>query len=431
MLSDFQGRRQKIFNNMPENSIAIVQSANVQHRNNDTEFPFRQDSYFYYLTGFDESSAMAVLIKNQSKTQFLLFCLPKDPQAEQWTGGRAGVKGAKAQFGADEAYPITELTEKMLTLLAGLDHIYYLMGHHRSLDQNIITWLDHFRQKKRSNEIFPSQLLDLRNLFDESRLIKSPEEISQIKKACDISVNAHIQAMQQCKDGMNESELEGILLYQFLKQGARQVAYPCIVAGGNNACTLHYTKNDSALKKGDLVLIDAGAEYQYYASDITRTFPVGGEFTPAQKAIYELVLASQMAAIEQIKPELPFEDIQKIILKVLVKGLVDLNILKGDVDKLIQEKAYLPYYMHNSGHWLGLDVHDVGNYGSLKAGMVLTVEPGLYLSSQNTSLPEAYRGIGIRIEDDVLVTENGCEVLTQALPKTVNEIEQLCRGMHV
>lgn len=428
-LAEFQARRKAIFNLMPDNSIALLCAAPQLHRNSDTEFPYRQDSYFYYVTGFEESFAIAVLLKKEGKTQFILFCQDKDPAIEQWTGERVGHVNALQVLGADLAYSIADASIRIPEFLSGLATVYSLININPSFDKKCFAWIETLRKKARAGVSVPHQFIDLRVILDEDRLIKTTEELALIRKACDISSHGHIQAMQRCQAGMKEYEIEAILLYEFYRQGSRSPAYPCIVAAGNNACTLHYIRNQSTLKDNELLLIDAGAEFENYASDITRTFPINGKFSANQQAIYELVLAAQMAAIELAKPGVMWHQIQQVILGVLVSGLVDLKILKGDPKTLIEEKAYLPFYMHNSGHWMGLDVHDVGDYKKegqwrkLAKGMVFTIEPGLYLGQNNVHVPESWRGIGIRIEDDVLITENGVEVLTQ-VPKTVNEIEK-------
>lgn len=428
--SHFQERRQRFFSHMIDNSMALLSAAPVQYRNSDTEYPYRQESYFHYLTGFDESYAIAVMIKQQGKERYVLFCQDRDEAAEQWTGPRAGIKGAVETFGADEAYPISEAATRFPDIFFGINTIYYLISTHPAFDKKLFTWINALRTKTRSGVATPFRFIDLRVPLGEMRVIKTAEEIDAMKMACDISARAHIQAMKHCRIGMHEYDLEGILLREFYKKGSRYPAYPSIVAGGNNACILHYTKNDALLNDGDLVLIDAGAEFDYYASDITRTFPVNGKFTAEQQAIYELVLASQTAALECIAPNVTWDVLQKQIIEVLVTGLVDLKILKGQVNALIEEKAYLPFYMHNSGHWLGMDVHDVGDYRmgdhwrTLVPGLVFTVEPGLYLSHDNKKVPEKFRGIGVRIEDNVLVTEQGKTILTELAPKTVAEIEK-------
>ena len=429
---DFKARRQKVFAQMHDNSIAILSASAIQHRNSDTEHPFRQDSYFYYLTGFDESFAIIALIKQGGKQQFIMFCQERDPAAEQWTGSRVGIRGAKDQYGADEAYSISEAPQRFNALFADIQTIYFLVNNNPSFDKKLLSWVDAQHKKARKGVCAPSTFIDLRLILDEMRLFKTKEEVELLVKTCDISAHAHVRAMQECKVGMYEYELEAALLYEFYRKGSRHVAYPCIVAAGGNACVLHYTRNNAQIKDNDLILIDAGAEIEGYAADITRTFPANGKFTPEQQAIYELVLTSQLAAIETITVDATWDQMQKTILQVLVQGLVDLKILKGEVATLIEEKAYLPFYMHNSGHWLGLDVHDVGNYKNkdgwrlLEKGMVFTVEPGLYISPYNEQVAPKWRGIGVRIEDDILV-DNKAMVLTHGVPKTVKEIEEIMK----
>lgn len=429
-LDEFKARRQHVFEHMMDNSIAILPAAAVAFRNAETEYPFRQDSYFHYLTGFGESFAIAVLLKKPDGNRFILFAQEKDPQAERWTGERVGISGACEIYGADEAYSVTETSLRLPELFVGISTIYYLVNNNPAFDKKLFSWLNTVR-RKRSHMQLPSKFMDLRLILSEQRLIKSAQEINWIRQACDISAQAHVQAMERCQPGMYEYEIEAILLYEFYRKGSRYPAYTPIVAAGGNACTLHYTRNNEILKEGDLLLIDAGAEYQCYAADITRTFPVKGKFTLEQQAIYELVLAAQMAAIKQVEPNVTWETMQKTILQILLTGLIELKILKGNPQTLLENKAFLPFYMHNSGHWLGLDVHDVGDYqidGSwraLKPGMVFTIEPGLYFPPDNLQIPERWRGIGVRIEDDILVTQNGAEVLTEAVPKTVPEIEKL------
>jgi len=430
-MAEFQRRRQRVFEQMTDNSIAVFAAAPVVHRNSDTEYPFRQESYFYYLTGFEESFAIAVLVKKDGQQRYVLFCQERDPEAERWTGSRVGIQGACQDYLADEAYSISETTLRLPNVFSGINCVYYLVNSNPGLDKKLFSWIDTLRKKSRQGVKAPSKYIDLRAIVDDLRLIKTPEEIKLMRKVCAISASAHVKAMHHARVGMNESELEGLILYEFMQQGCRNVAYSSIVASGNNACTLHYTRNNTIIEKDALVLIDAGAELENYAADITRTFPVSGKFTLQQQAIYELVLAAQKAAIALIKPGLAFEDLQKTIVNVIVAGLVELKILKGDINTLVEEKAYLPFYMHNSSHWLGLDVHDVGDYKvdnqsrRLAQGMVFTVEPGLYLDANDTHIPEQWRGIGVRIEDDVLVNTVGCEVLTADAPKTVHDIETL------
>lgn len=431
--TSFENRRKALFAKMRDNSVAILSAANIVYRNSDTEFPYRQNSHFYYLTGFNEHHAIAVFIKKQNQNHFVLFCQENDLEAEKWTGPRWGLEGAKKQFCADETYSIKAIDNKILELLQNITTIYHIINGNQSLNKKIFGWVSHLKQKVRQGIQVPYEYSDLSKLLNEQRLIKSTEEISAMQKASDISVLAHKQAMTQARVGMYEYELEAILLKTFYESGSRSPAYPSIVAAGNNACILHYTQNNTKIAQNDLVLIDAGAEYDLYASDITRTFPVSGQFTAEQKAIYELVLQAQKAAIEKAVKENAWDQMQKAILKILVEGLVDLKILKGTTDSLIEQKAYFPFYMHNSGHWLGMDVHDVGEYRQgeqwrlLEPGMVLTIEPGLYISPSNTDVAEKWRGIGVRIEDDILITESKPKILTDKLPKEIADIEHLMK----
>lgn len=430
-LAPFQNRRKALFSKMKENSIAFIASAPHVYRNSDTEFPYRQNSHFYYLTGFDEANAIAVFIKKQNQTQFILFCQENDLEAEKWTGPRWGLTEAKKQFGADETFAITQQDTKMPQLMENTSTVYQLIESNAALQKKILSWVKKVKHKVRQGIEAPCEFYDLSKLLNELRLIKSEDEIERIQKACDISVQAHINAMKGCKVGMYEYGLEGILLQTFYEHGSRYPAYPCIVAAGNNACILHYTRNDKKIAEGDLVLIDAGAEYDYYAADITRTFPANGQFSQEQRAIYELVLNAQLAAIDKATQNTPWNQIQQTIIAIIVDGLVALKILKGKPQDLIEQKAYFPFYMHNSGHWLGMDVHDVGDYRvqgqwrPLVQGMVLTIEPGIYIAKNNTQVDEKWRGIGVRIEDDILITQNKPKVLTEKVPKTIEDMKQI------
>lgn len=422
--SHYQARRQMVYDRIIDNSMVLLSAASIQYRNSDTEYPYRQDSFFYYLTGINESGVVAIILKREGKMRYILFCQDHDETIERWTGPRMGVQGAVGVYRADEAYPINEIDSRLPELLVGSSTIYYLVNAQPTFDKKLFDWIETLRHKTRSGVQCPFHFIDLRVLLGEMRLIKRPEEVKLLEKACDISTKAHIRAMEHCRAGMVEYELEAVLLNEFYRQGSRYPAYSSIVAGGKNACILHYVKNNAPLEANSLVLIDAGAEYDHYAADITRTFPVNGKFSKEQQAFYELVLNAQETAIDLIRPGIDWDAIQKQILKVLVSGLIKLNVLKGDHEMLIEKKAYLPFYMHNSGHWLGMDVHDVGGYKEdhkcrkLIPGMVLTVEPGLYLCDKK---------IGIRIEDDILVTEEGCKILTSAVPKTVSDIEKLMK----
>lgn len=426
---EFVARRTRLMQMMEPNSIAIIPAAHEILRNNDTHFPFRQDSDFYYLTGFNEPDAVAVLIPGRAHGAFVLFCRDRDPERELWDGYRAGPEGACSDYGADDAFPIDDLDEILPGLLEGRERVYYAMGRDSEFDRHVMEWVNAIRSKVRSGAIPPGEFLDLHHFLHELRLFKSAAEIQLMKQAAEISAKAHRRAMALCKPGMMEYQLEAELLHVFAKNGARFPAYSSIVGGGDNACILHYVENRDMLRDGDLVLIDAGCELDHYASDITRTFPVNGKFSPEQKALYELVLQAQQAAIDVIKPGSHWNEPHDATVKVITEGLVKLGLLKGKVSALIKEMAYRDFYMHRAGHWLGMDVHDVGDYKCggewrvLEVGMVLTVEPGIYVSPHNKKVDKKWRGIGIRIEDDVVVTKNGCEIITANAPKTVTEIE--------
>lgn len=433
-LEAYTARRAKITQTMPPKSIAILPGGSDRYRNADTEYSFRQESNFYYLTGFSESKSLLVLLKNSaSKTQFILFCQSEDPASEVWTGKKMGQAGAKEQLGVDHAYSFDDLDRVMPELLENTHEIFYSLGRDSIWDDRITGWLNSVRAKKKAGVEAPNMWMDLSSLIHESRLFKNPDEIKLMCKACEISANAHVDLIKACKPNMMEYQLEALFLYKCVQQGCRSMAYPSIVGGGRNACTLHYGANNAPLKSGDLVLVDAGGEYQNYAADITRTYPVNGKFTEDQKSLYQCVLKAQLAAIELVRPGTRWDTLQETVVNILVQGLVELGILKGDIKALITEQAYRKFYMHGSGHWLGLDVHDAGEYKlegqyrTLQPGMILTVEPGLYIADGETSVDKRWWGIGIRIEDDVLVTATGHEVLTKAAPKTIEEIEQLMK----
>ena len=415
---------------MGEGSIAIVPTSPVRPRNRDVEFPFRPDSNFYYLTGFDEPEAVAALVPGREEGEFVMFCRERDPAAEQWHGARLGLEGVRERHGADDAYPIGDLDDVLPGLLEDKPRLCYAMGHYGEFDRRMLAWIAHVRAgARRSGGLEEVVMLD--HLVHEMRLFKSKAEVGAMSKAAQVSAAAHERAMRICRPGMTEYRIEAELLHEFAQGGCRAPAYPSIVAGGANACTLHYTRNSDRLRKGDLLLIDAGAEYECYASDITRTFPVNGKFSRAQRDVYSLVLAAQAAAIDTAAPGRTFEDVHMAAVRVLVEGLIDLGALKGRVKRVIDQEKYKRFYMHRTGHWLGMDVHDVGSYRTgdeprtLEPGMVMTVEPGLYIAPDDGKAPKRLRGIGIRIEDDVLITQSGCEVLTAAAPKSIEEIESI------
>ncbi|MDI9818971.1 MULTISPECIES: Xaa-Pro aminopeptidase [unclassified Legionella] len=430
---EYQARRRQLAAGLPQGAIAIIPAANEVLRNGDAHYRFRQDSDFYYLTGFNEPEALLLVIAGQ-KGESYLFNRPLNPTQEQWTGKRLGQEGAIEQLGVDAAYPIDRLDFQLPELLANKTAIYYAIGRHPVYERRILQALQLVKRQIRRGVKAPGALFDLEPILSELRLFKSKAEIALMRKAAEISVAAHQRAMKACRRADNEYQLEAELLYEFSYNGCRSVAYDPIVGSGANSCILHYTDNNQPLREGDLVLIDAGGEFENYAADITRTFPVNGHFSLEQRAIYEIVLNAQRAAMACIKPGARWNEPQQTIVRILTEGLCTLGLLKGNVDALIAEEAYKPFYMHNSGHWLGLDVHDAGYYKIdgewrlLEPGMVLTVEPGLYISAGMDGVEERWWNIGVRIEDDVLVTKNGHENLTAGLPVDITEIEALMRG---
>jgi len=427
-MNSYNARRSQLLQQMPVNSIVIIPAAPESIRNGDVHYPFRQDSDFYYLTGLTEPNAFLVLRKLTDRTDFILFVMPRDPEKEVWTGTRVGTEGACALYGADIAYISDDFKNKFAELVRELQVLYFPLGRYNWFDQFLMTELAVLRNTRGAN--IPNSFEDVSNILGEMRLFKSAEEIKLMQRAADISVMAHLQGIQACKPEMTEYRLAAEYLYVFAKEGSAGPAYPSIVAGGKNACVLHYVENSAILRAGELVLVDAAAEYAGYAADITRTFPVNGHFTGEQRAIYEIVLNAQLSAINALKPGVSSRHSQVVATRVITQGLVDLDLLKGDIDNLIEQRAYLPFYMHGCSHWLGLDTHDAGNYKqngewrSLATNMVLTVEPGIYIRP-HSGIDERWYNIGVRIEDDVLITETGCKVLTQALPKTIEDIENL------
>ncbi len=431
---EFKQRRKLLVRRMKKNAVALLASAPSVARNRDVEFPYRQDSDFHYLTGFNEPESVAVFAPGREQGEFILFCREYDETKAIWTGKHAGLEGAREQFGAEEAYPIEDLADVLPGLLDGRRAVYYPIGLEGELDLQVMTAVNELRGRVRVGAKPPEEFIALDRLVHDMRLRKSPAEIQAMRKAADVSIQAHKRAMAACRPGMYEYQIEAELTHEFMRHGLRYSAYPSIVASGANACVLHYTQNADVLYDGDLLLIDAGAEFGNYAADITRTFPINGRFSEAQQQIYELVLEAQLAAIDKVRPGKAWNEPHDAAVRVLVKGLVKLGLLEGRVNKLIKDEAYKTFYMHRTGHWLGMDVHDVGDYKmdekwrELEPGMVLTVEPGLYISSECLEVEPKWRGIGIRIEDDVLVTPSGCEVLTGAMPKTVAEIESFMQA---
>ena len=440
--TEYQQRRVQLMSMLDSHSAVLLPGAKLCIRNRDAEYPFRQSSDFLYLTGFPEPEGFLLLLPDgNGGGQSVLFCLPRDPEKETWNGYRYGPEGVLDSFNIDLAYNLDEIDQKMVELLNGKTDLYYPLAQDEELSSQIQSWRQQIQSKHRSSHPVPQTLRNIEPLLHEMRLIKSPQEQAVMRAAGALSAEAHVSAMQHCQPGLMEYQLEAKILYCFADQGVRSAAYNTIVGGGANGCILHYTENRDPLKAGDLVLIDAGAEVDGYAGDITRTFPVNGTFTSDQRALYQWVLDAQIAAIETIKPGVSWNRPHEVAVEVLTKGLLQLGLLEGELSELIESEAYRPFYMHRTGHWLGLDVHDVGEYKAvdnqdskakeswraLEPGMVLTVEPGLYIGPNCETVDPRWRGLGVRIEDDVLVTESGCEILTAAVPKTVEQIEALMK----
>jgi Xaa-Pro aminopeptidase len=411
--------------------VAIIPTASECLRNGDVLFPFRAASDFYYLTHFPEPEAVAVLVPGREHGEYILFCRERDPERETWDGRRAGLEGACEHFGADDSFPFSDIDEILPGLLENRDKVFYCMGANPGFDNRLMTWVNEVRSKTRAGVTAPAEILDLGHILHEMRLVKQRSEKALIRKACKISSLAHTRAMQECRPGMYEYEIEALIQYQFRRAGSESAAYPSIVASGENACILHYTNNDAELRDGELLLIDAGCEVDGYAADISRTFPVNGRFSSEQRCLYEIVLNAQQAAIDAVRPGASWDAPHNAAVRVLTEGLVEHGILSGDTSELIEKNVYRRFYMHRTGHWLGMDVHDVGDYKvndtwrELEPGMVLTVEPGLYISAGSEGVDERWWNIGIRIEDDVAVTAKGSEVLSKEAPKQVDDIEHL------
>lgn len=431
---EFAKRRETLIELMAENSIAIVAAAPERVRNRDVHYPYRQDSDFYYLTGFPEPEAVLVLVPGREQGQFLMFCRDRNLEREIWDGYRAGPEGACEEYGADDAFPIDDIDEILPGLLEGRDRVYYAMGKDPAFDRHLMEWVNNIRSRSRAGATPPGEFVDLDHLLHELRLFKSAAEQKIMRTAGEISARAHCRAMQVCRPGMYEYQLQAEIEHEFAMAGSRFPAYGSIVGGGANGCILHYVENSAKLQDGDLVLIDAGCELYHYASDITRTFPVNGKFTAEQKALYDVVLEAQMKAIEVCMPGNHWNEPHQVTVEVIAQGLIDLGILQGSRDEVIQSGAYRDFYMHRAGHWLGMDVHDVGDYKVhdewrvLEPGMVLTVEPGIYIGKECHQVDPRWRGIGIRIEDDVLIKSKGYTVLSADVPKTTDDIEALMAG---
>ncbi|WJD49658.1 Xaa-Pro aminopeptidase [Enterobacter sp. PGRG2] len=427
---EFLRRRQALLAQMAPASAALIFAAPEVTRSADSEYPYRQSSDFWYFTGFNEPQAVLVLIKSDdTHNHSVLFNRLRDKTAEIWFGRRLGQEAAPEKLGVDRALAFSEINEQLYQLLNGLDVVYHAQGEYAWADEIVFAALDKLRKSARQNLTAPATMTDWRPMVHEMRLFKSAEEIEVMRRAGEITALAHTRAMQVCRPGMFEYQLEGEILHEFSRHGARFPSYNTIVGSGENACILHYTENESEMRDGDLVLIDAGCEYKGYAGDITRTFPVNGKFTPAQRAIYDIVLESLETALQRFRPGVSIQDVTADVVRIMITGLVKLGILKGEIDQLIADNAHRPFFMHGLSHWLGLDVHDVGVYGAdrsrvLEPGMVITVEPGLYIAP-DADVPEEYRGIGVRIEDDILITEDGNENLTASVVKKADDIEAL------
>ena len=432
---EYRQRQQEIMSKIG-GGTAVFRSAPMATMHNDVEYTYRQESSFYYLTGFNEPEAVAVFAPHHPEHQYILFVQPKDPERETWTGYRCGVEAAKEIYGADEAYPIEELNQKLPQYLVDADRIFYHLGNDESFNNIVISlWQKLMRGYQRRGKA-PLAIEDTRPLTFPMRLVKSPGEIAMMRRATKISAMAHNRAREFAEPGVYEYQVQAEIEHIFRKEGGIGIAYPSIVASGENACILHYIENDRQIQENELLLIDAGCSYGYYNGDITRTFPVSGKFTPEQKALYEIVLEAQLQAIAEVKPGKPYNDFHDIAVCAIVQGLLDLGLLQGNLEEIIEEEKYKPFYMHRTGHWLGLDVHDVGIYKSdrdtwqnLQPGHILTVEPGIYISPfikpapGQPEIPDNWKGIGIRIEDDLLVTEEGHDILTKDVPKSVAEME--------
>lgn len=429
---EYKNRRTKLMELVGDNAIVIIPSGELKIRNRDAEFSFRQDSDFLYLTGFNEPNAVAVLVPNRDEAEYIIFCRDKDPKTELWTGRMAGLKGVVKDYSAEASFHIDDIDEILPGLMENRSKVFYSIGNNINFDTQIISWVNSLRAKVRNGVQAPHEFISLDVYLHEMRLFKSSAEQQLMREAAKVSVIAHEQAMKACKPDLIEYEIDAEYAYVFRKHGM-DAAYTSIVGGGENGCILHYINNNAKLKDGDLVLIDAGAENQAYASDITRTFPVNGKFNKEQRLLYQIVLDAQYAAIEKAKPGNSWNDPHKAAVEVIVAGLLELGLLKGKPKKIIKKEKYKPFYMHKTGHWLGLDVHDVGDYKlegewrTLESGMVLTVEPGIYISPSK-DVDKKWWNIGIRIEDDVLITETGNEVLTEALVKEVDAIEALMQS---
>jgi Xaa-Pro aminopeptidase len=427
--TEYRRRRRQLMGMMGPDSIAILPTGRERVRNRDVHYPFRPDSDFHYLTGFDEPDAVLVLVPGRPHGEFLLFCREKDPAKELWDGYRAGLEGAVADYAADDAFPISDLDDILPGLLEERERVFFAMGTDPAFDKKVSDWVSQVRLRARAGVTGPIEFLALDHYLHDMRLYKSRSEVATMRRAARLSAQAHVELMRSCEPGMTEYQLASTFSHHCQMHGAPHLAYPSIVGGGNNACVLHYVENTAPLQDGDLVLVDAGCEMDCYASDITRTFPVNGRFSKAQRILYELVLEAQAAAIDKVRAGNHWNDPHQAAVRVLTKGLLKLGLLRGTLAKALKAQAYSKFYMHRTGHWLGMDVHDVGDYKvdghwrELEPGMVLTVEPGLYIPLGAKGVAKKWQGIGIRIEDDVLVTRGKPDVLSRDAPKQIEDIE--------
>lgn len=430
---EFARRRRQLMRMIGKGGIAILPAAPSRLRNRDTEHPYRQDSDFHYLTGFPEPEAVAVLIPGRRHGEYVLFCRDRDPERETWDGYRAGPEGAVRDYGADDAFPFGDIDDILPGMLEHCERVYYTMGLSAEFDQRLLGWVNQLRAAAKRGVTTPTEFVALDHLLHDMRLFKSRSEVAVMRRSARIAAAAHRRAMRACRPGMWEYEIEAEFLHEFRRNDAVP-SYQPIVGGGANGCILHYVENKDRLREGDLLLIDAGCELDCYASDITRTFPVSGRFSPEQRALYEVVLEAQLAAIDKVRPGNHWDDPHDAAVRVLTRGLVKLGLLKGRVPTLVKSGDYRRFYMHRTGHWLGLDVHDVGDYKVgeewrvLEPGMVMTIEPGLYIAPGSKGVAKKWWGTGIRIEDDVLVTESGPDVLSADAPKDPDEIERLMQA---
>ena len=431
---EYSARRKELMSLMHSNSIAIISAAPEKVRSRDTHYPYKQNVNLSYLCGFPEPESVLVLIPGRSQGEMVLFCRDKDPLRETWDGYREGPEGAVSNFGADDAFPIADIDDILPNLIEGKDRLYYAIGKDPEFDRHLMDWVNHVRNQRGNGALPPGEFVDLDHFINEMRLFKTAGELKIMRKAAEISVSAHSRAMKASKPGVFEYQLQAEIEHEFAVHGSAGAAYTSIVGGGKNGCILHYIENRDALKDGDLVLIDAGCEYQNYAADITRTFPVNGKFSDEQAAIYDIVLQAQTDAIAVIGPGIEYNKTNEATVLAITQGLVDLGILHGDVDELIASEAHREFYMHGAGHWLGMDVHDVGDYkidGQWRVyepGMVVTIEPGIYIAPGNPNVDKKWHGIAVRIEDDIVVTKDGNENITAGVPKKRDQIEALMAG---